>query len=121
MGWARCFGNVGSPPKPSRCFAELYQWAQRTQYSPAMAARYIARYGPCLVQLHRYQEAEQPLREAHRRLQQTAQQNDPLMREVVAALAEVCDHTNRPDEAAKWRAELALLRAATQPTTAPAT
>src|SRR5687768_5309450 len=101
--------------------AELYQWAQRTQYSPAMAARYIARYGPCLVQLHRFQEAEQPLREAHRRLQQTAQPNDPLMREVVAALAEVCDYTNRPDEAAKWRAELALLRAATQPTTAPAT
>ena len=32
------------------------------------------------------------------------------MLEVVAALAEVCDYTDRPDEAAKWRAELATLR-----------
>jgi hypothetical protein len=40
------------------------------------------------------------------------------MREVLAALADVYEHTNRPDEAASCRGELATLAAATtHPTT----
>jgi serine/threonine protein kinase/Tfp pilus assembly protein PilF len=105
----------GKSAEAEPLFAELYQWAERTQYSPAMAARYMARYGPCLLELHRYEQAEKPLLEAHRRLQQTAQENNPLMQQTVAALAELCDHTNRAAEAARWRAELATLHPTTQP------
>jgi hypothetical protein len=28
------------------------------------------------------------------------------MRPILTGLADVCDHTNRPDEAARWRAQL---------------
>jgi hypothetical protein len=42
------------------------------------------------------------------------------MRQVLAALVELCDRTARPDEAARWRAELGALAPASNPT-APAT
>jgi hypothetical protein len=43
------------------------------------------------------------------------------MRNVLSALVEACDRTNRPDEAAKWRGELSLLDATSGPATSPAT
>jgi serine/threonine protein kinase len=101
-------------------FAELYRRAPASQMDAARAAVCMSRWGPCLVSLKRYQEAEAPLREAYQRLVATNQANGPVMATVLKALAKVCEETNRPDEAAKYRAELkALAGAATRPTTAP--
>ena len=62
---------------------------------------------------------------ALRRLRDTGQEQHENSARVRAALAEVCDNTNRPEEAAQWRAELAALssaaattQAATKPTSA---
>ena len=101
-------------------FAELYQQARASQLPPAEAAHCLSLHGPCLVRLGRYAEAEEPLRVAHARLAQTGQGKQKRMREVLKSLAEVCDRTGRPDEAAKWRAELTAAEAATRPATAPA-
>ena len=81
----------------------------------------LALRNPVLVRLGRYEEAEAPLREAYARLQETKQSTHARMRWAVWGLAEVCAHLGRPDEAAKWRSELARLEATTQPTTQPAT
>jgi hypothetical protein len=75
----------------------------------------MSRYGLALAALERYREAEEPLLEAHRRLKDANLPNHPAMREVVQALADVYEKTNRPDEAAKKRAELATLAATTRP------
>ena len=99
-------------------FAEMYQRILVSQVPAPYVAEAISHYGPCLVKLGRYSEAEQPLREAERRLRQTGQEQTENMQKVVWALAEVCNRTDRPDEAAQWRAELAKLTTTTQPATA---
>jgi hypothetical protein len=87
---------------------------------PARKALYSSGHGPCLVKIGRYADAERPLLEAYRQLDETGQLEHPVSRAVVRALAEVFNHTNRPEEAAKWRAELAKLEAATRPSSGPA-
>jgi hypothetical protein len=78
-------------------------------------------YGICLAQhpRPRYAQCGELLLEAHGRLKAAGQEREERMRDVVAALAHVCDQTDRPAEAAKWRAELSVLRAATQPSSPP--
>jgi tetratricopeptide (TPR) repeat protein len=98
--------------------AELYEKASRAPIEPVIAARFMSWYGPCLVKRGNHGQAETPLREAYRRLNQTGQVAHPRMRAVVWNLAQVCDHTNRAADAAQWRAELARLPAAIQPATA---
>jgi serine/threonine protein kinase len=101
--------------------AELYEKAAKAQIAPRTVASYIAQYGPVLVRLGKYADAEAPLREAHRRLTETKQTTTGRMRSVLAGLADVCEQTNRPDEAAQWRRALETAQAATRPTTAPTT
>jgi serine/threonine protein kinase len=102
-------------------FAELYRLAPAAHVDAGTAAVCMSRWGPCLAALRRYTEAEQPLREAYRRLRETGQSNGPVMAGVVRALARVCDETNRPDEAAQLRAELQATtrEASPRPATAP--
>ena len=100
--------------------AEVYALVPKSQVDPRRAAAYVACYGPCLVKLGKYEQAEGPLREAYRRLEETGR-DDHALRLVVSGFIGMCDHTNRPEEAAKWRAELARLRAATQPASLPTT
>ena len=78
----------------------------------------MSRWGICLVELKRYREAEPALREAYARLQDTGQTSGPVIAGVLGALAQVCEATGRPDEAAQFQA---ALLAATRPATAPAT
>jgi non-specific serine/threonine protein kinase/serine/threonine-protein kinase len=92
--------------------AELYRRASAAPISPKLAAVCMSRWGPCLVKLGRYEEAEAPLREAHRRLVATSQPSQQTMRRLLVALAEVCDHANRPEEGAEWRRRLAELERA---------
>jgi non-specific serine/threonine protein kinase/serine/threonine-protein kinase len=94
---------------------ELYLKVLRLPIPPAEAAQFIGTYGLFLARQSRYGDAEKPLREAYARLAQTQQQGRERTRLVVASLAEVCKHTGRPDEAARWRETLTRLHAATQP------
>jgi hypothetical protein len=94
-------------------FAAMSKWAAAAQIPPAQAAVFIARHGPCLVRLERYADAEAPLREAHRRLGETGQARGPRMSEVLVGLAIVCERTNRPEEAARWRAQLQSISSTT--------
>jgi serine/threonine protein kinase/tetratricopeptide (TPR) repeat protein len=100
--------------------AELYGKVQHAQADPVLVAMLMCTYGPCLAKLGRYEEAEAPLREAYRRMQETHQTRDLRARQLLAALIDVCDHTNRPEEASKLRVELQSLQPATRPTTRPA-
>ena len=100
-------------------YADVYTRAQRAQIPPALAATLIGNYGPTLVRLGKFEQAEAPLLEAHRRLRETNQSANPRMRDVLTSLVTVCERTNRPDDASKWRAALDALPA--RPTTTPAT
>ena len=118
------YRSQGKYAEAEPLFAEIYERAQRAPISPIAAAECAAHYGPCLVKLSRYAEAEQPTLEAEHRLRETGQLNGENARMVCAALVELYDQTNRPDEAARWRARLGELKAAApepqQPATAPA-
>ncbi len=98
-------------------FEELYVRAPQSVVSPKTLAAWMSRYGPCLVRLGRYADAEVPLLEAHRRLAQSGQTSSNSMRNVLTALVEMYDHTNRPGDAARCRAELAAIDASTRPDT----
>ena len=83
-------------------------------------------YGLALFKLGRYADAEKPLREATQvradgassapDSQPTSRPDDPLDRDVLEALADVCDRTGRLDEAERFRRQAAALP---QPTTKP--
>jgi len=105
------------PDEAESQFAELYREVLRLPLSQADAGEFIASYGVFLVRRSHYADAETPLRQAYVRLEQAHRQRHQRFRETAAALADVFDHTNRPDQAEKWRAQLATLRAATQPAT----
>ena len=101
--------------------AELHAAVARVPIAPGLAAQFVADYGTVLAQLGKYDLADPPLRDAHRRLTETGQPHHAKTRAVLAALIDVCEHTDRPDEAARWRAELQAAQATTQPTTCPST
>jgi tetratricopeptide (TPR) repeat protein len=115
----RTLRALDRPLEAEPIFAELYRLTPAAQLPARQAALFVSHWGPCLVQLGRYAEAEPPLRHAYDRLSAAQQEQGEHMRRVLTALAEVCDHTNRPDESASWGMKLQLLRAASQPASAP--
>jgi len=102
-------------------FAEIYRRAPGSQLDPASVAEFMCGYGVCLVGMGRYADAEEPLRVAMDRVRKGPDPGGYPMRKLARAMIDLCDHTNRPDEAAKWRTELSALQAATQPASQPAT
>jgi tetratricopeptide (TPR) repeat protein len=102
-------------PEAESRFADLHERAARAGLPAATAARYRSGYGVCLAAMARYADAEAPLLESYSQLKATKQQRHEDMHNVVAGLAEVYQHTNRPEQAAQYRAELERLDAATQP------
>ena len=88
--------------------------------TPVIAANIIARYGVCLAEEKKFAEAEPSLLDAKRRLRDAGQPGSARMRDVLQSLANVYDSTARPDQAAKERAELSALTAASAPATKPA-
>lgn len=111
----RVLMSLGRATDAEPVFAELYQRAVSAEIAPELAAAFAASYGLCLVSLSRFQDAEQPLREAQRRLREMNQTKHPRMQQVLEALARVCEKTNRSDEAATYRAEMAIRQAGTRP------
>ncbi len=93
----------------------------RVQLQPSRRARFLANYGICLWKLARHKEAYEPLTVARESLRQSGDAGNALFARVLKALAEVCEKTDRAEEAAKRREELAALKASTQPATRPAT
>jgi serine/threonine protein kinase/Tfp pilus assembly protein PilF len=93
----------GAHTEAEPLFAEVYRRVPQSQIDAKTAAIVMSRWGPCLVQLGRYAEAEAPLHEARRRLDTSGQSQSPSMASVLDALAKVCEQTNRPEEAANWR------------------
>jgi hypothetical protein len=80
----------------------------------------LARYGVCLVRLDRLVEAEPLLREARSQLSSvTSGAALDRRRDVLRALAELYDRTDRPRDADACRAELIPLLQTMPPTTAP--
>jgi tetratricopeptide (TPR) repeat protein len=106
-------------------FAELYRLTPTADVPARQAALFTSHWGPCLVQLGRYDAADAPLRDAMERLSATDQTTGEHMQRVLSALAEVCQRTGRPDEAAALRERLGALapttRAGTDRPTVPAT
>jgi len=86
------------------------------------AAAVLLRYGQCLAQLGKWEQAETPLLEAINLLGAGAanQQSGEPMRRALAGLAEVYRQTNRPEDARRARERLEAMDA-TAPTTEPAT
>ena len=101
--------------------AELFDRAQRAQIPARRAAVYASQYGPCLLKLGRHADAAEPLRVAYEKFKETRQETHPRFKVVLRSLIEVAEATANPDDAARWRAELAALEAATQPSTSPTT
>ena len=116
---ARTLRELGRIDEAEPLFATLYRRAAIAPLPPRQAALFMSHWGPCLATLGRYAEAEAPLREAMGRLEATQQTTGDHMGRVLRGLAEVCDHTNRPDEAARWRARSSTLEAATRSATRP--
>src|SRR4029079_3455818 len=104
---------------------EIYQrainGADAGRIPASQADPLIARYGLCLTQLAKYEQADAPLRNAYQRLRDSSPQSDPVLQSVIAALADVCRHTGRPDEATGWESELAQRRASTRASTGAST
>ena len=104
------------PAEAEPLFAEAYRRTPKAEIDPKRAAQIMSRWGICLAQLKRYGEAEPPLREAYARLRDSGQTSGSVIAGVLGALAQVCEATGRPDEAARFQAAMV---AATQPATSP--
>jgi tetratricopeptide (TPR) repeat protein len=94
--------------------AELYRRSVTAPLDPRHAARFMSCWGVCLVELDRFEQAELPLRESHRRLTETGLTTTREMASVLHGLALVCEHSARHDEAARWRADHEALLATTR-------
>lgn len=69
------------------------------------------------VDLGRFEQAEAPLLEGYRRFTNVRQTKKRRTRGVLHAMVIMYEHTNRPEEAAKYQAEFEKLQPSTQPTT----
>ena len=113
---AHALAATGNYAEAEPLFGEVYRRAPESQIDPRTVATIMSRWGPALVELGRYDAAEAPLLEAHRRLTTTDQTQTPAMATVLEALARVCERSNRPKEAAQWRERRAALQ---QPASQP--
>jgi serine/threonine protein kinase len=103
LGTALC--GAGRFEEAEPLFAELYRAAPAAQMAPIQTAVLVARWGVCLVELKRFVDAEAPLLEAVKLLRGAGPDARPALRNVLNSLAKVCEHTNRPDDAQRYRAE----------------
>jgi tetratricopeptide (TPR) repeat protein len=110
------FVAAGKLEQAEKLFAELYQRAPTAEIDPDRKAVVIARWGPVLVDLKRYGEAEAPLLEAYQRLSKAESVKPLVLPGVLRSLVKLYDATGKPEEAAKYRRELEQF----QPTSRPA-
>jgi tetratricopeptide (TPR) repeat protein len=118
VNFAAILERLGRDDEAESALAEVFRLADESPIDAKQAAQYASRYGPLLVKLGRYRDAEHPLRMAIEKLRATGQEAGRDMRTLVGAMVEVCLHTDRATEAETWRAQLAQLEAATRPASA---
>jgi serine/threonine protein kinase len=111
----------GDTDKARALYEELYRRAQTAEITPQQAAVYSAQLAVFLAEHKQYEAAHDPLQNTYARLVKLDPRPSRVLQMVLSSLVEVCDHTNRNDEAASWRAELAALEASTRPSSQPAT
>jgi serine/threonine protein kinase/Tfp pilus assembly protein PilF len=97
--------------------AELYRRSATAEMSARDAAIKMFPWPSILAAQGKWDDAYAPLVEIHKRLSAAGVNKSDTMRDVLAALISVCNKSNRPEEAAKYRAELDAT--ASKPTTAP--
>jgi len=111
-------------------FTELYERCKVAELPPGVSGRYMTPYGVNLAKRGKFTEAEAPLLEARRRLQEGKLVKTTYMRDVLGALCDVYEKMGRAGDAARYRAELSSILATTRssatttmattaPTTAP--
>jgi non-specific serine/threonine protein kinase/serine/threonine-protein kinase len=115
---ASALQKQGRDDEAMQLYTELYERVQHAELPPAVAGRYMTPYGVNLSKRGRYEQAEAPLLEAREKLAEGKMTSTTYMRDVLGALAEVCEQTNRPADAARWREQLAQLPSSA-PTTKP--
>jgi tetratricopeptide (TPR) repeat protein len=115
------YDNSKRYDEAERVLAELCRPELLGALPAAQQALLVARRGVVLARLGLDADAEPLLRDADRRLRETGQLRSISIRMVARTLASLYERTNRPDEAERWRADLARLEAATRPATQPAT
>jgi tetratricopeptide (TPR) repeat protein len=120
-GLARTYEDWGRFADAEPLLRELCETDRFSVFAPKYQAQLKARWGHCLVRTNQVPRAEPLLQEAHRLLLETGQPDGPEMRLALVALVDLCARTNRPGEAAKWRAHLAKLPPVTNPANRPAT
>ena len=74
----------------------------------------VARLGRALLRSGKPADAEPVLLQAWERTRASDRPESDTTRVILSLLAEVCDRTNRPEAAAKWRAQLASLPSTTR-------
>ena len=90
-------------------WAEVYERVADAEMDPKQKAAVMAGWGLCLVELGQYAKAEAPLRAAKQKAHAAGLDNKAVMVKLLRALATVCEHTNRRDEAARYRDEAARI------------
>ncbi len=99
-------------------YRELHERARSAERAgtipPTQSYWMIAPYGERLVKYGRYDQAESPLIEALRALDAAEKKRSKRGIELLEALAVTYEHTHKPQDAARYRAEAADLRAAAQ-------
>jgi tetratricopeptide (TPR) repeat protein len=89
--------------------------------SNRMRVNYMSRLGLTLIQMSRYHEAEGALRQTFDTMVAVGIDRGNLAETILSALADVCERTSRPDEAANWREKIAASQATTRSASAPVT
>jgi serine/threonine protein kinase len=110
---ARVLMSLRRSAEAEPLLASLCERAQTAEIAPDQATSYIATYGLCLVSLAQFEQAEPLLLDAKRRMGHMSRVAPSLAQQVLEALALICEKTNRPEQAAQWRAELASFQVAT--------
>jgi serine/threonine protein kinase len=90
-------------PDAEPLYAELYRRVPQSQLDPARSALMMSRWGVSLVNLERFAEAETPLLESLKRLEETDQLQTPAGQSLREAIVKLYEATGRPEEAARYR------------------
>jgi len=87
----------------------------RVAFDPTVRAAFLCSYGTCLSQLGRHEEAIEPLTIAREALRQTGDKEHGTLLTVLQCLVSSSRALNRPDDVARWTAELDAAIPATAP------
>jgi serine/threonine protein kinase len=116
-GLSAILEKSGRPADAEPLLAEICQPETLAKMIPSYQAQFVARLGVCQQRLGKLDSAEKHLLEGERRLRETGLTNHVRRKETLAALVTLYEKLEKPDDTAKWRAELAAVQSAMRPAT----